>query len=326
MGTPQLPLGLDDAMALAQVGETIIVMDGTYTDDTVTLGKTGVSLTIQADTGARPVFVHSDGEPPAVDRKSNTTVIGLWFGGARPASDVGSRTAVNGAGGGFTDCTFFNYINGVQNGSDAHGNIYRRNRFVNCGSGAFYHPLYIANMNSILPEHGVLSEENIMVGCEGFSVHYYHEPAYGLAQYNFIGDAQDGLALQGDESGPVSGNRNIIWGATGSTLYNICTTGNCDHNVFHGCPQPPTPGGTINESRTFDNNYFHGVTTNGSNPVTWQDADVETNFGKTPAQIDTAISALETAFGGTVQQIHDSATIETHFATLKAVIDTWKLQ
>jgi hypothetical protein len=83
MGTPQLPLGLDDAMALAQDGETIIVMDGTYTDDTVTLGKTGVSLTIQADTGARPVFVHSDGEPPAVDRKSNTTVIGLWFGGAR---------------------------------------------------------------------------------------------------------------------------------------------------------------------------------------------------------------------------------------------------
>jgi hypothetical protein len=35
---------------------------------------------------------------------------------------------------------------------------------------------------------------------------------------------------------------------------------------------------------------------------------------------------LASAFTQTVQQIHDDATIETHFATLKAVIDTWKLQ
>jgi hypothetical protein len=326
LGTEGDPMDLDTAMTIAQNGETIICMDGIYTDDSVVLGKTGVSLTIQADTGARPVFVHSDGQPPEVDRKSNTTVTDLWFGGTKPGAVLGSKAVQNGSGGGFTDCTFWGYIQGIINGSDAHGNIYRRNRFVNCGYQNLHHPLYIANMNSSLPEHGVLSEENIMVGSEGYSVHYYHEPAYGLAQYNFMGDCRDGLALQGDESGPVSGNRNIIWGATGSTLYNICASGNCDHNVFHGCPQPSTPGGTINETRTFDNNYFHGVVTNGSNPITWQDADVSANFGKTPAQIDAAISALETAFAGTVQQIHDSATIEPHFATLKAVIDTWKLQ
>jgi hypothetical protein len=290
--------------------------DGIYETNSITL-----KATMLAVNGARPVIVGADGYPPAVTVANNADVSGLWIGGTRPAGVDGSRTIQMGSNSVVHDCTFFGYINAIINGSDAHGNIYRRNRFVNCGYENLWHPLYIANMNSSQESHGVLSEENVMVGCEGFSVHYYHEPAYGLAQYNFIGDGRDGLALQGDGSGPVSGNRNIIWTVSNAPLYDICTSGNCDHNVWHGCAQPSAGGGG-----TFDNNYFHGVTTNGTNPVTWDDADVETNFGKTPAQIDTAIAALETAFGGTVQQIHDSATIETHFATLKAVIDTWKLQ
>jgi hypothetical protein len=295
----------------------MVLLDGIYT---VSADLT-INRNMRADTNARPTFVHEDGYPPTVGIGNGVTVDGIWFGGLRPASDAGSRTISMGVNAIVRDCTLFGYINGIQNGDNAHGNTYRRNRFVSCGYGAFQHPLYVANMNSTLPEHGVLSEENIMVGCEGFSVHYYHEPAYGLAQYNFIGDAQDGLALQGDADGPVSGNRNIIWGATGSPLYDICVSGSCDHNVWHDCSQPSAGG-----AGTFDNNYFHGVTTNGTNPATWNDSDVETNFGKTPAQIDAAIAALETAFAQTVQQIHDDATIETHFATLKAVIDTWKVQ
>jgi hypothetical protein len=245
-------------------------------------------------------------------------VTGIWFGGLRPASDTGYRTVTNGVGGGFTDCTFFGYINGIQNGSDAHGNIYQRNRFVNCGYGLLLHPLYVANLNSSQQSDGVLSEENIFVGCEGYSVHYYHQPSYGLAQYNFIGDALYGLALQGDVSGPVSGNRNIIWGVSDTPLYNVTETGTCNNNVWQGCSQPSTPDS--------DNYFVDPVPTAGTNPHIWQEADVVSNLGKSSAQIDAAISALESAFTQTVQQIHDNATIETHFATLKAVIDTWKLQ
>lgn len=302
---------------LVSVGGTLILMDGIYTKDTL---NTPSGITMQADTGARPIIVHSDGKPPAVNRSAGTTLTGLWFGGTRPANEVGSRTITNGAGGGFTDCTFFGYINCIQNGSDAHGNIYRRNRFVNCGYGTYYHPLYIANMNSDEEADGVLSEENIMVGCEGFSVHYYHEPAYGLAQYNFIGDGRYGLALQGDGSGPVSGNRNIIWTVSNSPLYDICTLGSCDNNVFRGCSQPGASTGG-----TFDGNFFvDPVPTAGTNPVVWDEDDIVSNFGDSSANIDAAIAVLETSFAASVATIQADSTIEANFATLKAVIDTWK--
>jgi hypothetical protein len=276
---------------------------------------------MQADTNTRPIITHQDGEPPAVSIGSGVTAEGIWFGGLRPADEIDHRTIGISSNSIVRDCTLFGYINGIQNGDNAHGNIYRGNRFVNCGLGPFWHPLYVANMNSSLPEHGVLAEENIMVGCGGFSVHFYHEPAYGLAQYNFIGDADAGLALQGDASGPVSGNRNIIWGASGSPLYHIAD-GTCDHNIWQGCASPD-PG----LYGSFDNNYFvDPVATSGTNPQVWQDADVVVNLGKSSAQIDAAIAALESAFAQTVQQIHDDATIETNFAILKSVIDTWKLQ
>lgn len=267
------------------------------------------------------MVVHSDGKPPSVNIGSGCDISGFWFGGLRPETDAGARVVTMGVGSVVHDCTFYNYINAIINGSDAHGNTFRRNRFVRCGYGLLAHPLYIANLNSSLPEHGVLTEECTFVGCEGYSVHYYHEPSYGLAQYNFIGDAKYGLALQGDLVGP-SGNRNIIWGCAEAPLYYwTIATATCDHNVWKGCTKPQF-GSTLG---TFDNNYFvDPAPTAGTNPVVWQEADIAANLGKSSAQIDAAISALETAFTQTVQQIHDDATIEGYFATLKAVIDTWK--
>lgn len=264
------------------------------------------------------MIVGADGYPPDVLVASNAVVSHLWIGGTKPASEVGARTVQMGQNALVEDCTFFGYINCISNGSDAHGNIFRRNRLVNCGYLDHWHPLYIANGNSSLPEHGVLSEENIMVGCDGYSVHYYHEPSYGVAQYNLMGNCRNGLALQGDMRGPVSGNRNIIWGVSQWPLYNSTSLGTCNNNVWQGCSQPSVPD---------DSNYFVSpVPTAGTNPVVWQEADVVSNLGNSSANIDAAIAALEAAFTGTVQQIHDDVVIETHFATLKAVIDTWKLQ
>jgi hypothetical protein len=305
-------LDLATAVSLCGANEQIILMDGTY----VFSSLYNITKNMKADTGARPIITNEDGYPPSIAIGSGITVEGLWFGGLRPDTDAGARVVTMGAGSVVQDCTFFNYINAIQNGSDAHGNTFRRNRFVKCGYGLLAHPLYVANTNSTQEAQGVLSEENIMVGCEGYSVHYYHEPAYGLAQYNFIGDALYGLALQGDADGPVSGNRNIIWGCENSPIYRWVVSGTCDGNVWQGCEQPNTPD---------DGNYFvDPVPTSGTNPHVWQEADVVANLGNSSANIDAAIAALESAFDGTVQEIHDDATVEGNFAVLKAVIDTWK--
>lgn len=294
-------------------GDRVIFADGVYS----VTGTLTIKGNYEAAVGARPVIVDGDGYPPAVSRLSGYTVTGLWFGGLRPANDTGYRTVVNGAGGGFTDCTFFNYINGIQNGDDAHGNIYRRNRLVGCGYGALLHPIYIANVNSSGESDGVLTEENIVVGSlGGYGIQLYHEPDYAVAQYNFIGDSVNGLAIEGDAGGPVSGNRNIIWGASGTPLYNVTELGTCDYNVWQGCDQPNTPD---------DGNYFvDPVPTSGTNPHVWQESDVQSNLGKSSAQINAAISALETSFAADAATIQADATIEMNFAVLKAVIDAWK--
>lgn len=318
------------AMAAANPGDTIELQDGIYhLDGITTLGPASTPdnpTTITAASGARPIITTTDGYPPAISILSGVTVSGIWFGGTRPTEVSGSKTITPGSGCIVEDCTLFGYINGIQNGSDAHANIYRRNRFVNCGYQRLSHPIYIANLNSAGPEDGCLVEECICVGCQGYSIHLYHEPSYGLAQYNFIGAALYGLALQGDQQGPVSGNRNIIWSATNAPLYYNTTTSNLDHNVWGADIVESINPGTLSEVRTMEANYFVSPTpTKGTNPVVWQETDVVANLGTSSAVIDAAIAALITKFGQTTQQIHDDATIEAEFTTLKSVIDTWKL-
>lgn len=315
-GTPSSPMDLSTALIHHPDDGTVAFMDGIY-EVSGEFSDLEVSGTFLAHTGSRPIVTRSDGSPPSISIQSGAVVRGMWFGGIRPESDDGARTITVGSGCTVEDCTLFGYIDGIQNGADAHGNVYSRNRFVNCGYQLRWHPIYIANLNSAGPEDGCLVEECIFVGCEGYSVHLYHQPSYGLAQYNLIGRALYGLALQGDQQGPVSGNRNIIWGVTNTPLYNSTTLGTCDHNVWQGCSKPNAPD---------DHNYFVSpVPTAGTNPVVWQEADVVANLGASSAAIDAAIAALITKFGQTTQQIHDDATIEAEFAVLKSVIDTWKL-
>lgn len=324
-GTPSSPMDLSTALIHHPDDGTVAFMDGIY-EVSGEFSDLEVSGTFLAHTGSRPIVTRSDGSPPSISIQSGAVVRGMWFGGIRPESDDGARTITVGSGCTVEDCTLFGYINGIQNGADAHGNVYSRNRFVNCGYQLHWHPIYIANLNSAGPEDGCLVEESICVGCEGYSVHFYHEPSYGLAQYNFIGGALYGLALQGDQQGPVSGNRNIIWSASNAPLYYSTATGNLDYNVWGaGIVESINPG-TLSEVRTMESNYFVTPTpTKGTNPVVWQEADVVTNLGASGETIDAAIAALITKFSQTTQQIHDDATIEGEFATLKSVIDTWKL-
>lgn len=329
LGTIVDPWTLEEALSKGWIGpgDTVHLRGGIYTlsggRTSLIGGEEGNVVTWKQYGDERPVFAHADGEPPGIKIPDYSKVSGIWFGGSRPASDEGSRTIVFGQNSIMEGCTLFNYINGLQLGSDAHGNALRRNRLVRCGYQNLSHPIYVANLNSSLPEHGVLSEENIMVASEGYSIHYYHQPSYGLAKYNFMGDCRYGMALQGDLVGP-SGEYNIIWSVSQAPLFYSIVAGCCDNNLWHNLSGAPNPG-TLSQDVTFDSNRFTNADhVAGTNPVTWQESDVQSNLGDSSANIDAAIAALDTAFQQTVQQIHDDDTIEAHFATLRAVIDTWK--
>jgi hypothetical protein len=296
--------------------------DGLYSIDTsggpLILPKGTV---IQSADGARPTLIGSDGFPPAIDIQSGAIVRGIWFGGTHPSDSLG-KTITMGSGCLVEDCTLFGYTNGIQNGSGAMGNVYRRNRFVKCGYQDLWHPIYIANLNSAGSADGCLVELNIMVGCEGYSIQLYHQPSYGVAKNNFMGDCRNGLAIQGDQGGPVSGPHNIIWGASQWPLYFSVTTGNIDGNVWQGCTQP-----LIGGDGSMDHNHFVGtVPTAGTNPSVWQESDVLANFRQSSSDIDAAIAALEASFTADVTTIHADATIEPNFALLAGVIQMWAAQ
>ena len=312
---------LDTALFNLRQGETLRLMDGIYalSDLSTTFGVTSAAdsrTTIEAVDGSRPIITHADGFPPGIAIPTNMNIYGIWFGGERPVAMSGSRTIVMQKTALLEDCTIFGYINGIQNGGDAHGNTYRRNRFARCGYQLYWHPIYVANGNASSESDGVLTEDCIFIGCEGYSVHYYHEPSWGVAQYNFIGNALYGLAVQGDMSGPVSGNRNIIWNVTGNALYNATPLGACDHNVWKG---------VANANQAEDSNYFVSpVPIAGTNPVVWQESDVAVNLGNSSANIDAACDALEVAFEQSVEAIHADPTIEGNFTILAAVVTAWK--
>lgn len=305
-----------------QPGDTLEVGDGLYSvvadHNAPMIFPPGV--TIKASPGTRPLLIGSSTNPPAIAIGDGTTVSGLWFGGVRAVTNVNAPTITMGKGCLVEDCTLFGYANGIQNGSDAHGNVYRRNRFVRCGFGDLSHPLYVANLNSSKLADGCLAELNIMVGCQGYSVHFYHQPSYGVAQNNFMCDCRNGLAIQGDIGGPVSGNHNIIWSVSQWPLYYSVTTGTCDGNAWRNCPQPSGSGPSMDSEKFINTPHF------GTNPVDWQENDVVSNFGVGSSDIDAAIAALEASFAGTVQQIHDDATIEPNFALLAGAVQTWAAQ
>jgi hypothetical protein len=325
------PASLTTGLTMLPPGGTLVLNDGVYTVASgLSIQNYTTPTTIQAASGARPILTTSDSKCPAITFGNNLHVTGLWFGGLRDENQltelhVGTDVTLQ-------DCVLFNYVEGIGEGTGTR-NTYQRNKFISCGQGTLSHSLYINNAIS----HTATVTDNIFIGGAAYHIHLFHDPTDTDVTYNFSGDADYCLVPNG------SGH-------------------NVDHNIFW---KPSSPGYPVNlstgSSRTYTKNY-HGPIASGSernghldwfgaaipvdmtasgnyyyantlepgydpnSPTTTNDGDEVTLLNKSAAQIDAAISALELAFAQTVQQIHDDATIETHFATLKNVIDTWKLQ
>jgi hypothetical protein len=334
-GTQSSPMDLRTGLDSISTGETLMLMDGIYPiASPFTLGRDFNAAThIQAAPGARPVLTTSGNKCPAVTVGKYLDVTGLWFGGTRDEdqlTELQVHTDVT-----LQDCVLFNFVEGIGEGTGTRC-TYQRNKFINCGKGILSHSIYINNA----VDHTAEILENIFVGGQAYHIHLWHDPTNTEIRNNFSGDAEYCLAAQGNDH-IMDGN--ILWkpNNAGYPILLSTGTGKAYSNNYHGPIASSGPdsevnghlswfGNTIPVDVTVSGNHYYNNTLepghDTGSPTTTNDGDEVTHLGKSAAQIDAAISALETAFGQTVQQIHDDATIETHFATLKAVIDTWKAQ
>jgi hypothetical protein len=312
-------------------GGTLILLDGIYTvSSPFNLGDNYASRAyIRADAGARPILTTSDTKCPAVYVGAFCEVDGLWFGGVRD-EEQSAQLAATGNDVTIRNCVFFNYLQAIGEGSVTRAR-YQNNKFIGCGQGTLSHSIYISDSS---PAHRASILDNIFIGGAAYHIHLWHKPTNTDVRYNFSAGADYCLVPQGANH---TIDKNVWWKPTSPGYPVFLDTGANKQYTdnFHG---PIVEG----SERAGDKNWFGetslpaGLTMTGNHymqgsipdpsPTVVTLGDEANHLGKTAAQIDAAISALETAFAQTVQQIHDDATIETHFATLKAVIDTWKPQ
>lgn len=325
IGTQENPTNLVNALAS---GRDIFMMDGIYQiDDDVIVGAT-----MQAISGTRPIITRTDNKPPRIHLNAGVVLNGIWFGGTKET--VTERPITTNDGVVIRNCTFFGYYGGVVEGGNT-DHQFINNRFVNCGTGLYYHDFYISNNHAA---DGCLIQGNIHIGGGGYKSHLYNGvnslyPSNVQLLNNFYGDVQWGAAVYGQGH---TLQDNVFWSDVGSGGTNITANLNAsatfsfNHNavglntsrIFYAS----NPGQSADSNAIVDGcpTDLYGDSL-GTNLAVWQEANVVSNLGNSSANIDAAIAALETAFGQTVQQIHDDATIEGHFTTLKNVVDTWKL-
>ncbi len=312
-----VPESLADQLAAAQAGDTVELTDSIYAVDRLTVPA---GVTLQAASGARPIVMRADGRAPTVVIGDHCTVDGIWFGGTLKDDVMTGWNVLDDAV--VRSCTFFNYYGVIAEGG--HTRIrYQGNRFVNCGTGSYYHGIYISN-SLALPGEGAQIVGNLFLGGEGYQIHLWHNPANTAIRNNFSGDAQWSLVLNGP--GHVA-ERNIIWGSRGTAGARL--------SMFF------SPGAYRFDGNLIGPHCFDGAWANpagctatgnafvaprkpfGDKPLAWQEGDVLANLGRSSAEIDAAIAAIEKAFAGTVAEIHADQSIEGNFAVLADVLARW---
>jgi hypothetical protein len=295
-------------------GDTLILRDGIFSIDTLTLaGGTLRGLTIQADTGARPIITGTDGYPPTLTIGKNITLKNLWLGGNRTGNGS-SRVITLDTGSTIEGCTIWGYDQCI-GGNVGNQNTVTKTRFINCGSGGLKHDIYVSNAEA---SAGYVTE-NIHVGGEGYKIQLYHNPTGVMVDANFMASSANGdMAIQ--EGNDII-THNILWNHSAQ----YWNAGGCvfDHNIFG--PDRDAFADVTTGGNTANGNVFcNGQVTFGSNPQIWDAAAIASNLGYTKVQIDTAVSNLITKFAQATAQIYADATVETDFAVLRGVIDAWK--
>lgn len=321
-GTLFSPLDLSTGLAVVSPTGTVHMLDGVYRADDLDL-KSGITLL--SESGTRPIITRTDDHPVSINIRENVTVDGVWFGGIKET--VTERDIFPYDGATIKNCTFFGYYGGLAEGGHTN-HLILNNRFVNCGTADHYHDMYISTNHA---PSGCIVQGNIHISGEGYKVHCYNGVSGTFPQNvtildNFYGDVKWNHAIYG--LGHTILN-NVYWSSQGGVNLNEVATFVWNHNVlgkdnartfYHASAGQSADRNAIvfgNPSQSLNDPL-------GTNLSVWQESDIQTNLGKSTADINSAISSLEASFSGTVQQIHDDTTIENNFATLKNVIDSWK--
>lgn len=318
------PSNFEQALAVAQKGDTLLMTDGIYP---IVAQVLEVRCNLIADSGARPVLVRANGYTPSLTFHDDAIVSGVWFGGARDNTTergwlhFGKRLT-------FQNNIIWNYYGGIGEGGGT-GNIYRRNVFVNCGTGQNFHSVYVNNSN---PLHSAHVLENLFIGGQSYHIHLWHNPTNTLINGNLSADADYCLVLQGANN---TASNNVFWkpSSPGYPMNLSTGSGRKYTRNYHGpIASGSTRGGLLSwfggpfpADITPSGDFVHAGLYMGYDPTATvvQPGGEVGHLGKSTAEIDGAVTGLKTAFAGTVQQAHDDATIGGHVATLQSVINKW---
>lgn len=324
-GSAGSPKNLTAALAaLVDYGE-LRLADGIYTVDApsnapLNLGAAGAR--IKAANGARPVITNTDGTPPRVHVVSGTQLSGLWLGGAK---DPTEKPVTMGAGCVLEDCVLWGYYGGIVEGSGKN-NTYRRCKFIDCGTGTFYHSVYLSSQGA-----GTVFDECQFFGGRAYHLHLWHDPLNITIRRCFSADAQYCLVFNGNNH---LAENNVWWNpaALGYPINMSTGAGRIYRRNFHG---PLKVGSMLNGHRDWFGSWTFqdGITASANTYMQFAESDPQAQqvasgeevalLGQSASAIDAAVAALEAAFAQSVATIHADATIEPAFALLAGVVQTW---
>lgn len=306
-----------DLASLAE-GDTILLADGIYAVNG-TLQFQHNSITMQAESGARPLITNAAEKSPNVGTLVNCALNGIWLGGARD-TDIDTVMTL-GANASLTDCTLFNYTEAVASGNN--GNVISGCRFVNCGFGVYLHDIYLSGNNGSV-------EDNIFIGGEGYKLHLYAAPQNMDVLRNFAAPlrtlTKNSMFIAHYGSGKIDDN--VFWQPVADVGYadgpavtlGGMSSGDVTHNLFaYSGPFTATAG------VTYDRNASVGWThVMGTNKTDYAREDTESVLGITADALDTACKAVSSSFTGTTNvQILADTTIEQNFAIIDAARLAW---
>lgn len=268
--------------------------------------------TYEAAAGARVIITRSNGQCPVIE--NHGTLKNIWIGGT--FTDAGVYAFDDSI---YDGVTLFGYKQAINSGSHNRAQVIN-SRFVKCGDGDFYHPIYVSNPHTV--GNGMTIADNLFVNCDGYSGHFWNDSLggthYNAFERNFINGLW-GLAGRGNYN---TFRDNIFWDVEQHALYlDTCESLVCNHNLFRAC----IPALLVNANGTIKNNAKCGgtLTPFGTGFDTYTKSELKQQKNIDVDTVNLACAALAVSFGQSVTALLNDATIEGNFTVLRNAVSAW---
>lgn len=291
------------------------------------------SLEYKGNSTVRALITHANGGAPAIIIPDNGRLANVVIGGQRGAPteiQPSSNTIIE-------DCILFGYTEGINiaGGADGMGAMnvtIRNNVFVNCGDGHYSHPIYQNNSLAKIGQ-GAQIYNNIFVGCQGYSIHCWHDPTYNNIFRNFVARSYSGIAQNGNCN---VFRDNIIWsnylpnppipGFSCPSIYlDRGSNLKFNWNLF-GLDTRPALLNHSSDAQIRNNGFVvGGIAVFGTSPQQYSVDYLKELLGYRKIRIDNFVNKLIAAFEKPNESIIVDPSIGFAIARLRSVIDAWAL-